>query len=230
VIAFLIAAGVHAFAASTETPPPKLAPSAVITKYQHAVAHLKEPRTFTVEYTLQQTGTRTLDQEHRIFRSGANERDETFGVNGTHPASPTVRIFRGHPYRYTVAALAPRLSDYAFKFIGSRKVVHHREYEFRATPRTPSDTFVVTRVTIEGVSFLPTSISFVTPSKKGRGTITFARRGAWWVIASANAQARQPAGMAREQINFQHWRFPTSLPSSTFAVAKPSLVTPAEPG
>ncbi|HYZ17009.1 MAG TPA: hypothetical protein VE591_11430, partial [Candidatus Acidoferrum sp.] len=59
-----------------------LTPGMVVTKYEATVAKLREPRVFTLEYTMEQTGSRALEQSHRIFRSGANERDETIAVNG----------------------------------------------------------------------------------------------------------------------------------------------------
>ena len=64
------------------------------------------PEEMRLKY-FEQTGTRSLEQTHRIFRSGTDERDETIAVNGSRPAVPLVRIFRQRPYRYTIAALAP---------------------------------------------------------------------------------------------------------------------------
>ena len=118
-------------------PRPCSAPSTVIAKYQSALKSLKEPRVFTVEYTMQQTGARTLDQTHRIFRSGSDERDETLAVNGSRSKYPVVRIFRRRPYRYTVAALAPKPSAYDFAYAGPHRNGKHVDYVFTLPPKKP---------------------------------------------------------------------------------------------
>jgi hypothetical protein len=226
VIAFLAAAATAAAAlvtpAATAAP---LAPDAVLAKYQAALAAVKDPRVFTVEYSLEQTGTRVLDQRHRIFRSGGNERDETLAVNGKASSTPVVRIFRGRPYRYAVSRLAPRPAAYDFAYLGPHKAGKHVDYVFRLTPKNPSHAFALTDVTIDGVTFLPSSVAFATGQHAGTGSVTFTKSERWWVASGATASARVPGGLARERLTFSRWRFPPALPSSTFALARP-LVTP----
>ena len=205
-----------------------LTPAAVVAKYEAAIAAVSEPRVFTVEYALEQTGTRTLEQTHRIFRSGGDERDEIIAVNGTKTTKPTVRIFRGRPYRYTVAHLAPKPSAYGFTFIGPRKSGRHSDYVFRLTPKTPANSFTFTDVTIDGVTFLPDAVSFATREHEGHGSVTFAKSERWWVATGASASARVPSGTAHERLVFTNWRFPKSLPPSTFAAARP-LLKPSAP-
>ena len=226
-IAFLAAAATAA-AAALATPPATatpLAPDIVLARYQTALAGVKDPRVFTVEYTLEQTGTRVLDQRHRIFRSGGNERDETLAVNGKASSIPVVRIFRGRPYRYAVGRLAPRPAAYDFTYVGPHTTGKHVDYVFQLTAKTPAKDFALTAVTIDGVTFLPSSVAFATGSHAGSGSVTFAKSERWWVASGATALARVPGGVARERLTFSRWRFPPQLPPSTFAQPRP-LLTP----
>jgi hypothetical protein len=226
VIALLGAAALALATPAPQATPPRvpqaavaLAPPTVLAKYAAALKALKEPRVFTVEYTLEQIGTRTLEQAHRIFRSGSSERDETISVNGTRLTRPQVRVFRGRPYRYTVAALAPKPAQYAFQYLGPRKDAHHIDYVFRLTPKKPG-AFAFTELTVDGVTFLPSAVAFATRAHGGRGSVSFGKHERWWVAASATAAVRAPGGTAREQLTFSGWRFPPSLPSSTFALPR----------
>ncbi len=214
-------------AAPAATPTP--APNAVVAKYATALKTVKEPRVFTVEYTIEQTGTRSLEQTHRIFRNGAAERDETIAVNGTRPTSPLVRIFR-RPYRYTVAALAPKPAAYDFAYVGPHKSGKHVDYVFDVTPKQPARGYTVTQVVIDGVTFLPASIAFAMDQHAGRGQVTFSKSDRWWIARSAVAQANVPGGVAHERLTFTHWRFPATLPRSTFAAPRPLPSPPPAAG
>jgi hypothetical protein len=234
VIALLFAlAGAPVVAAASPVPaataPAMLAPQAVVARYAAALASARDPRVFTVEYTLVQTGTRTLEQTHRIFRDGGDERDEVLAVNGTRSTSPVVRIFRRRPYRYTLAALAPKPSAYDFTYAGPHKDGKHVDYVFDLTPkRATAPAFAFTQVVVDGVTFLPQSVSFATRQHGGSGTVTFAKSDAFWVARSAAAEATVPGGVARERLRFSSWRFPKTLPRSTFAAPRPLLTpTPA---
>ena len=226
-IALLAAAATAAASAlpgAAATPAP-LAPAAVVAKYAAALAALKEPRVFAVEYTLEQTGTRTLDQTHRIFRSGGDERDETLAVNGNRSVRPVVRIFRKRPYRYAVRALAPKPAVYAFAYAGPHRDGKHVDYVFDLMPKGARGAITFTRVTIDGVTFLPSTVAFATNAHGGKGTVTFKKSSTWWVAAGATASARVPGGVAHERLSFLRWRFPPSLPPSTFSLPRP-LPTP----
>lgn len=208
---------------------PALAPAEIVARYRAAVAASRDPRVFTVEYTLVQTGTRTLEQTHRIFRSGGNERDETLTVNGTRTKSPVVRIFR-RAYRYTVAALAPKPESYAFSYAGPHRDGRHVDYVFTLMPKGAPRSFAFTQVMIDGVTFLPSEVDFATSAHGGRGMVTFAKHDRWWVAHGAAAVARVPGGVAHERLTFSHWRFPMSLPHSTFEAARPLPGPPLPPG
>jgi hypothetical protein len=203
-----------------------LDPSTVLDKYETALAKLREPRVFAVAYTLERTGARTLEQEHRIFRSGKQERDETVAVNGTRALRPQIRIFHNLPYRYSVSALSPRPSAYIFTYAGSHKAGKHVEYVFHLTPKARSPRFAFTQLTLDGTTFLPTVVAFTTSVNQGRGAVTFAKAGKWWMASGAGATAKEPDGIAHERLVFYDWRFPTSLPASTFASPRPLPTTP----
>jgi hypothetical protein len=221
VIALLAAGGVAVAALASPTPTPALAPLAVLAKYHTALAALKEPRDVVFEYTLQQTGTRTLEQSHRVFRSGKDERDETTAVNGTRSTAPVVRIFRNRPYRYSVAALAPQPAAYDFTFAGLHRDGKHVDYVFALTPKKPKPGITFTQVAIDGVTFLPQSVSFAGDQHAARGSVTFGKAERYWVARGASAQANVPGGIARERLAFAAWRFPKGLPRSTFAMPRP---------
>ena len=222
----MIAGAAFALALAAATPAPSatpvalLAPESVVSRYTAALAALAEPRVFAFEYTIQQTGPRTLEQTHRVFRSGNDERDETITVNGNRTHTPLVRIFRGRPYRYTVAALAPKPSAYEFVYAGPHKDGKHADYVFELVPKRKLGPIAFTRVTIDGVTFLPQAVAFTGPHAAS-GSVTFVKADRYWVARSASAQAKVGGGVAHEVLGFVRWRFPKSLPRSTFAVPRP---------
>ncbi len=217
----ILAAAAALVAAPSPSPSPPPSPIVVVAKYRAALKALHEPSVFTVEYTLVQTGTRTLEQSHRIFRSGADERDETLAVNGTRSTSPVVRIFRRRPYRYTVTALAPKPADYDFAYVGPHRDGKHVDYVFAVSPKKPKRGITFTQVSIDGVSFLPEWVAFAADQHAARGIVTFGKSDRYWVARSAAAQAGVPGGVAHERLAFAKWRFPKTLPRSTFEAARP---------
>jgi len=225
--AFLAAGAAHVPVTAALPPgpvspaPQPLAAASVLAKYKHALATLKEPRDFVFEYTMQQTGTRTLEQTHRVFRSGKDERDETTAVNGTRSSAPVVRIFRNRPYRYSVTALAPQPAAYDFLYAGARRAGKHVDYVFALAPKRPKPGITFTQVAIDGVTFLPQSVAFTADQHAARGSVSFGKAGRYWVARGANAQADVPGGVARERLAFANWRFPKGLPRSTFSMPRP---------
>ncbi len=229
--AMVLAAAPHAAGArpTTPAPAPTLAPPSVLERYDDALAALKEPAVFAFEYTLEQTGTRTIDQTHRVFRSGTNERDETLAVNGVRSTAPVVRVFRGRRYRYTVRALAPTASAYEFSYTGPHRDGKHIDYVFALAPTRAPGAIRFTSVTVDGLTFLPRSVSFVARVRAASGTVTFTKADRYWVASTAFAQAKLSGGVARERLHFTSWRFPAALPASTFAVPRPLPTTPVLP-
>ena len=138
-----------------------------------------------------------------------------------------MHIFHGHRNRYAIETLAPRPAEYAFRFVGTEPDARHLDYVFVTRPRTPS-AFAVSRVTIDGADYLPLSISFVTRSHAGSGTITFVPIDKYWLPATALAHATYDNLGTTERIVFNRYRFPPALPPSTFATPRPAPPPPAD--
>ncbi|HEV2641785.1 MAG TPA: hypothetical protein VGT98_03725, partial [Candidatus Elarobacter sp.] len=125
-------------------------------------------------------------------------------------------------------------SAYDFTYAGPHKDGKHVDYVFTLTPKKPVRGFGFTEVIVDGVTFLPAAVSFATDQHAGHGQVTFAKSDRWWVARSAAAQANVPGGIAHERLMFSRWRFPATLPRSTFAAPRPlptppSAVPPALP-
>jgi hypothetical protein len=197
---------------------PELPATAVLQRYEAALRKVREPPVITFDYKLEQTGLRNALQTHRVFRSGNDERDETLTVDGKRLSPPKVRVFRSRRNRYTIVALAPRAAEYKFVYVESRKDGHHVDYLFRLTSNAVRP-FAETDVVIDGVRFLPLSIGFATGLNEGAGTITFGSNAHWWVPYVATARATVADAMATERLTFYTYRFPLTLPESTFTQA-----------
>lgn len=165
-----------------------------------------------------------IEQTHRIYRSGLLVRDEILAVDGQglHPAERVTRIGK-YRDRYTLEALAPRVSDYTFLFQESRAVAGHLEYVYEAIPLIKGAPFVVEEITIDGSAFLPSLVRFRITARgaSGSGAIHFAKVGRYWVPAVVTLTASVSKKAARERIVFSGYRFPASLPKATFRSPKP---------
>jgi len=214
----LVATLFFAAAAPAEKPPVELPADTVLARYATALAAYTAPPVFSVDYTLEQSGARDMEQMHRVFRSGANERDETLDVDGRKLDPPTTRIFRGRPDHYTVTLLAPNPAHYDFTYLGPHRDGHHLDYVFDAVSRLPG-AYRVTRVTIDGITFLPVTIDF--KSGTGTGSATFGRDGKWWVPFEVTGSATVEGLAAMERLSFYNYRFPQTLPSGTFSGPHP---------
>jgi hypothetical protein len=91
---------------------------------------------------------------------------------------------------------------------------------FATTPYVPGS-FNVTQVTIDGITALPVAVRFATTSHDGSGSVTFARVQTHWMPAVATARATYRKVVAEERIAFGNYRFPPSLPQSTFLTPRP---------
>lgn len=197
-----------------------LAPADVLANYRAALALLRVPPVLTFEYTLEQTGLHNGEQVHRIFRSLEDERDELLAVDGKRLVPPRVSIFHHRRYRYALTELAPRQGAYTFRFVGARRNARRgNDYVFATTARA-AGSFRVTSVTIDGTAFVPVALAFATRENGGSGTMSFARHARFWLAAEASARATYGNVAATERIAFARYRFPATLPSSTFAVQK----------
>jgi hypothetical protein len=215
----LVATLLFAAAEPAAEAPVELPPATVLARYTAALAAFSAPAVLSFDYTLEQSGARDMEQTHRVFRSGANERDETLDVDGRKLDPPTTRIFRGRPDHYTVALLAPQPSRYDFTYLGPHRDGRHLDYVFDAVGGG-SPAYRVTRVTIDGVTFLPRSVDFKSGAT-GTGSVIFGPDGHWWVPLEVSASATVDGLAASERLSFTNYRFPPSLPTSTFAAPRP---------
>ena len=215
-------------AAPAPSASPFLGSDEVLLRYAKTLLAVPQPKVLSFQYNVEQAGAgRNLVQSHRVYRSGALERDETLSVDGRNVSPPLVRISRNRLDRYAVRKLAPTADRYIFDFVTVRRNARHYDYVFRAVAKTPA-AFEVTYVTIDGARFLPNSIAFTTSAGKVRssGSISFNRVDEYWVPTAATAVANVGVEeQARERITFWGYRFPVSLPRSTFSVPRP-LRTP----
>lgn len=202
------------------TPPPAVAPSTVLARYAAALTEHRTPAVLSFEYTVEQTGAQNIEEVHRVFRSGSSQRDELLSVDGKRLDPPTTHIFLGRRNRYTLESLAPRPSEYTFHYVAEVRDGHHTDEVFATTPYE-SGSFNVTRVTIDGLSYLPVRIEFATSSYRGKGSVTFGPVEAHWMALAANASAITAKLVADERISFGHYRFPVALPPSTFLTPRP---------
>lgn len=197
--------------------PAPLPPEVVLARYTHVLEAVRLPTTISFQYTVEQLGGRDIEQTHRVYRSGTEERDETLQVDGEKVIPPSVRFFRGRRDRYAITNVAPRIETYDFKYVGPHTLGSKIDYVFSTTPRTPG-AFAVTNVTIDGTRFLPLAVTFRTRqgSVVGTGTITYAASGKYWLPATATASVTGANRGGQERIVFTAYDFPTSLPPGTF--------------
>jgi hypothetical protein len=226
VIAFLLAAALAAPSAPPDVPPIARAgssaavASAILARYAEALVVMHTPPVMTFEFSVDQTGAREIQQYHRVFRSGAQQRDELLAVDGKKLDPPKVHVFQRRD-RYRVEALAPRAAKYTFRYIGSVRSGRHSDPVFKTVPLVPGAPSVVSQVQIDGVNYLPVSISFTTAARKGSGVVTYGRVGKYWLPLTATAKATYAKLGIVEKITFSHYRFPPSLPPATFTRPRP---------
>ncbi len=200
--------------------PPRVAPAYVLARYAAALAKVHTPGVLSFEYSVDQAGARDIQQTHRVFRSGNSERDELLSVDGKKLEPPSIHIFRGRKNRYSIEALAPRPEAYTFRYVGPLRDGRHFDHVFRTTPLGAAAA-TVHSVTIDGSTFLPVAIEFVTSSHAGSGSVTFGRVQKYWMAITASAAATYAKSAAVEHIAFYRYRFPTALAASTFSTPRP---------
>lgn len=201
----------------------------VLERYARHLLAPDVPKTMIFTYTVSQAGPQTIEQTHRVFRSGELVRDETLQDDGQSLKIKPTRITR-YRNRYTVENLAPRLTAYAFLFLRAVRTGNGYSYRYKAVPLGASGAFTVDEMTIDGTTYLPSEIVFRTASGKthGQGTISFAKAGKYWVPTVVSVRAQIAGKPARERITFTAYQFPARLPKSTFQAPRP-LPTPALP-
>lgn len=199
----------------------------VVQRYARTLLHAPSPRVLVFTYTVSQAGPPDIEQTHRIYRSEDLVRDETLLVDGVREKSTRIARYRN---RYTLANLAPRLTEYTFLFDGAQRSGSTLQYAYRAIPNGPAQAFSIDSIVIDGRSYLPSVLHFHSSAQNVRatGTVTFGRSGKYWVPQMVSVAAGKNGKGARERIVFSSYRFPLSLPKSTFQAAKP-LPSPTPP-
>jgi len=221
---------VPAVPVASATPHQGLPPAAVIRRYERALESLPTPPYQVFEYSVDQVGWHDMAQRHRVYRAHGLQRDELMIDGGRAVSPPVVRIRRDVRDHYAVGNVAPLPAAYVFTFAGVAHVGSHLAYAFKTAPLGSPRAFAATRVVIDGVSYLPTSISFATRSNRadGAGTMLFAKAGPYCVPTRISVHATVDGKKATESITFSMYRFPRALPPATFKVGGASAVlTPA---
>jgi hypothetical protein len=213
---------VSALVAALGAAPVQLDSQYVLQRYVVAIQNVAVPKTVVYSYTVSQVGPSNIEQRHRVYRSGTSVRDEIVWVDGMLLRRKIVR-FSHREDRYAVARFAPRPDTYQLLFLGTTRDGHHLDYVYEATPLTHPSGAWVDRLTIDGQNFLPRAVHFHTsgPDAQGAGNIEFAPFGKYWMPVAAVAQARVKGKQAREFITWSDYRFPASLPPSTFQPPEP---------
>jgi hypothetical protein len=213
---------VSALVAALGAAPVQLDSQYVLQRYVVAVQNVAVPKTVVYSYTVSQVGPSNIEQRHRVYRSGTSVRDEIVWVDGMLLRRKIVR-FSHREDRYAVARFAPRPDTYQLLFLGTTRDGHHLDYVYEATPLTHPSGAWVDRLTIDGQNFLPRAVHFHTsgPDAQGAGNIEFAPFGKYWMPVAAVAQARVKGKQAREFTTWSDYRFPASLPPSTFQPPEP---------
>ncbi len=201
--------------------PPRVTTS-VIERYADALANLPRPPNMVFEYNVEQSGPRNIDQTHRVYRRGLQERDEMLVADGVPLKIPTVRILPSNAYKYDVLTLAPKPAEYAFVYGGTRIVEGRIAYAFHTNPALASS-FAVNDVLIDAHRFLPLAIAFTSVANgiKGKGRITFIAVSKYWVAREITVYGQIGTKDVRERIVWSRYRFPESLPPSTFSAPHP---------
>ncbi len=194
----------------------------VLERYARALDAVATPKVMVYSYTISQVGPSNIEQHHRIYRNGMEVRDETLSVDGI-PLSRKIVRFSRREDRYTVQRFAARTSAYELLFLGTSKDGRHLDYVYEATPLSRASGAWIDRLTIDGVNFLPRRVHFHSGGLgvDGSGEIEFGLFGRYWMPVMAAAQARVRGKPARERISWGDYRFPQSLPPSTFEPPEP---------
>ena len=203
--------------------PAALDSSYVLERYARALDSLKAPHAAIFQYAVSQEGPNNLEQRHQVYRSGIDVRDETISIDGA-AIRPKVVRFGEREDRYAIARIAPRASSYGFIFLRTAKNGARTDYLYETTPLEPGTTgFLVSGVAIDSKTFLPHVVRFTSSSgvASAAGAIEYASLEGYVVPVAVNVAANLGGKPAREHLSFGAYRFPPSLPASTFVPPQP---------
>jgi hypothetical protein len=202
--------------------PAQLDSQYVLQRYGVAIETVPAPKAVIFTYTVSQAGPSNIDQRHVIYRSGPQVRDETIAVDGVALVHKLVTFARRED-RYDVSRIAPRAASYELLFVRALKDGHHVDYQYEASPLARDAVAAVDRVTIDGLKYLPKDVRFKTAAGEAHGTahVEYAQFGKYWMPVLAEVVAVVNGKPARERIVWSDYRFPDSLPPSTFEPPRP---------
>ena len=194
----------------------------VLAQYTLALKAVSAPKVVVFSYTVSQVGPSNIEQHHRIYRSGLDVRDDTLSVDGITLLRKVARISR-YQDRYAIARFSPSTGSYELLFLGTVKDGRHLDYVYEATPLNRSSGTWIDRLTIDGANFLPRVVRFHSGGAgvEGSGEVEFGPSGKYWMPMLADASAQVGGKPARERIAWSDYRFPQSLPPSTFQAPQP---------
>lgn len=194
----------------------------VLQRYELEMGDVLTPKAMIFTYSVSQLGLTDIEQRHVIYRSGLNVRDETISVDGI-PLKPKIVNIGRREDHYALSRLAPRSANYAMLFVKTVRDAGHLDYRYDVTPLGAQSGFVITGLVIDGVSFLPREIDFSTASSTahGHGTLVYGKSDKYWMPLYVSVEANVSGKPARERIMWGDYRFPPTLPASTFIPPKP---------
>ncbi len=194
----------------------------VLARYALQLVQTPIPKVVVFDYSISQAGPQNIEERHVLYRSGTKVRDETYEVNGAALHMRRVHI-GSRPNLYSIDRIAPRVDEYQMLFLKTVKDGRHLDYVYDTAPLVRSGSFVVDRLTIDGLTFLPRTIRFrvTTAAASAVGTIAYAKADKYWVPVLVSVHATVDGSLEREQIAWSDYRFPAHLPDSTFFSPKP---------
>lgn len=190
----------------------------VLARYQTALRALETPKYSIYSYVVSQAVPTSIEQRHIVYRSGDSVRDESWPLGTGRPAKHVVSVGKREDV-YAIARLAPRRSGYEMLFERMSQVDGHPVYVFDTVPYVKSTSgFTVTQVAIDASRFLPRALAFTTSNgvDMGHGELRYTAAGHYWVPLAASVTVLLDGKPARERIAWGDFRFPPSLPASTF--------------
>jgi hypothetical protein len=189
----------------------------VLTRYAAALEAYVPPKVAIYSYTVSQAVPTDIEQRHLVYRAGNRVRDEISPLNQT-SMTPSSVIIEQRSDPYSIVLTAPRRSAYELLFVETSEIAGHTVYVYDAIPYVKSSGFAVTQVAIDAMHYLPRAIHFTSSNgvTSAHGELQYAPDGMHWVPTEATVTSVIDGKPARERIAWGGFRFPPSLPDSTF--------------
>jgi hypothetical protein len=189
----------------------------VLTRYAAALEAYVPPKVAIYSYTVSQAVPTDIEQRHLVYRAGNRVRDEISPLNQA-AMTPSSVVIEQRSDPYSIVLTAPRRSAYELLFVQTSEIAGHTVYVYDAVPNVKSSGFAVTQVAIDTTHYLPRSIRFTSSNgvTSAHGELQYGPDGTHWVPTAATVTSVIGGKPARERIAWSAFRFPPSLPDSTF--------------